>query len=326
MNGERGMTSPNSDWSLIIHADSAGTKIDVYWVDINAGREGLRLARQVKEWRRRSDLLTIGERIRIVNVNVATPEPMDDPPPPPDVPALAPVPPVETSRTADRREYLRGRVRAVLGHSEPARFALQRLWPAGVPGLKQDGHTWEQLEAIMPAIEKVEKDYSVPFYPEWNDPIEEAKREHPSSFSDRWAKPKRERDDSPEGDAVRLSIQEAMSQHPRRALLTRWVGEAIKGGVDHSIDSSALAHALYEFASVDAEVWPDDDLTVMLDASLRTMGYRGGLSDLGKFNPQHAPLLMSAGFAIAAGTAAILYNDDGTTELLTDVIAQPKYL
>jgi hypothetical protein len=345
------MTSPNTNWALIIHADSSGERIDVYWADLDAGRIGLRLADEVKQWRRRDDLLTIGRRLRI-----ATPsdnpdrcphgepsheqclicegenpesfadatkelEPVPDrtggvegsaAPPPPGL-AEGPSEPVERRSLDARHEYLAGRVRAILGHSDTASKALARAWPEGIPGLKHEGHTWEQLDEIQRAVEQIEKDHSVPFYPEFVDPnIEVAKSEHPSNV---WAKP-REAKATPE---QRNTILDAITAHPRAGLLRRWIGYAINGGIDHSIDTAALAHALTEFANLDESEWPDDDLTVMLDGSLRALGYLNGCDELGKFNPEHAPLLMSAAFAITAGNAYLLFDENEKPVVRTNV-------
>lgn len=335
MNGERGMTSPNPDWALIIHADSADTRVDVYWVDIRAGRLGLALAREVKAWRKRDDLLTIGQRFTVVPPPTGGPvEPVlitepDSPEvfipsAPPDVPGLAPVAPVDGRRLASRHQWLRGRVAAVLGHSDTVGKALQRTWPTGIPGLKHDGHSMDDLDAIQTAVERVEKDHSVPFYPPWDDPdIDEAITHHPS-WSDRWAKPERVTDHhSADAVAGRLSIQQAIMEHPRRLLLTSWVSAAISGGINHNIDTTALAHALFEFATMDEATWPDEALTEMLNASLITLGYRNGLTDLGNFDPPDAPKLMSAAFAISAGNAVLVYGEDGTPTLLTDWVEKP---
>jgi hypothetical protein len=341
MNGDHGMTSPNPDWALIIHADSADTRVDVYWVDIRAGRLGLALAKEVKAWRKRDDLLTLGQRFRVVDAptesgtgvyqDQSTPDPPSGaiagrslpPSPPPEVPPLAPVVPQDDRRVASRHQWLRGRVAAVVGHSDVAAFALQRTWPTGIPGLKQDGHSMDDLDAIQSAVEKVEKDHSVPFYPSWDDPdIEDSIQHHPS-WSDRWAKPETITDHgSADAVAGRLSIQQAIMEHPRRQLLTRWVSEAISGGINHNVDTTALAHALFEFASVDAKEWPDALLTLMLEGCLRTMGYPNGIRDLGNFDPPDAPKLMAAAFAISAGTAALLYDDAGKPFMLTDVISK----
>lgn len=320
MNGVHGMTSPNPDWALIIHANSSGTSVDVYWVDINAGREGLRLAREVKEWRRRDDLLTLGQRLRpVMKISGhldASDQWVDDikslaqsvpVPDGPNVPPLAPVGPPETTREGSRSEHLRGRVGAIRDHGDVASFALQRGWPKGIPGLKQGGHSMDQLDLIEEAIMKVEKEHSLPFHTPWDDPDRPTVVEHHPSFSDKWAKPSvGELPTEPE----RESIQQGLMNHKRSALLRKWVGMAVASGINHDNDTFALAHALFEFASVDEAEWPDDDLTLMLDGSLRAIGYVNGCNDLGRFNPDHAPLLMSAAFAIAAGNAMLLFDEN----------------
>jgi hypothetical protein len=49
----------------------------------------------------------------------------------------------------------------------------------------------------------------------------------------------------------------------------------------------------------------------MLDGTLRAIGYADGLNELGHVVPEHAPLIMSAAFAITAGTAMLLIDVDG---------------
>lgn len=293
------------EWALIIHADSSGDRVDVYWADMNAGRIGLRLAHEVRAWRRRDDLLTIARRFHVVIPDDEPPE--DEPPelPPAAIEERPPEPsraPVEAGRLASRRAYLTGRVRAVLEHSDTAKMALARAWPEGVPGLRHEGQSWDDLDLILDAVEFVEKNHSIPFYPNWEDPaVEESKLTHPSNV---WSQPQESKPTTED----RENIQTGIMNHPRSGLLRRWIGEAITGGINHNFDSAALAHSLFEFASMSEEDWSDDDLTMMLDGSLRAMGYVNGCLDLGKFNPEHAPLLMSAAFAIAAGNAYLLFD------------------
>jgi hypothetical protein len=315
------------DWGLIIHADSAGTRVDVYWVDINAGRIGLALANEVRQWRRRDDLLTMGRQIRITPTFTADdvvgvdrtrwddiePGTYSEPAPESDRPPLAALAPAEASRVQSRREYLTGRVRAVLAHSDVAAKALQIEWPQGIPGLKHEGHTWEQLEAITAAVERVEANHTIPFYGEWNDPSDSGEYEIP--FSDRWAKPS----EAKPTDEDRESIQTALANHPRSGLMRRWISYAITGGIDHTQDSTALAHALFEFGKVPESEWSDDDITTMLHGSLRAIGYDDGVYSLGRFNPEHAPLLMSAAFAIVAGNAYLLFDENNEPIVRTNV-------
>jgi hypothetical protein len=297
---ERHEWEPESvkDWALIIHADSMGTRVDVYWCDLNAGRIGLRLADEVKQWRRRSDLLVIGNRLRIVSPKPVTEtNPEASPASAPDGRREPATEPVEPRRTALRHEYLAGRIRALRAQSEVAAKALQMQWPEGIPGLKHEGHTWEQLDAIEVSVMDIEKRYSIGFYPPFDDPaIEEAKREHPSSQAYSFEIPK------------------------RSALIRQWLSDAIQaGGINARVDQSELANSLREWGNIDETEWPDDDLTTMLDGSMRAIGYENGVLDLGRFDPDHAPLLMSAAFAIVAGNAYLLWDENEKPIVRTNV-------
>lgn len=299
---ERTPFEPESvkDWALIIHADSMGTRIDIYWADLAAGRLGLVLADQVRDWRRRNGLLIQATELRLVEAPALAPEPV----------ALAPEAAVAPRRLAARHEYLRDRVKAIVGHSEPAARALQREWPMGIPGLKNEGHSWQQLDAIDFAIQKVEDQFSMPLPPAFNDPgIEESVRHHPAMAS-------RE----PKPPLTKENIQERINQHPRRELIRQWIQIGIEGGRDHSLDTTQLAHALEEFAGVDESEWSDGDLTMMLDGSLRALGYMKGCRDLGRFKPEHAPLLLTAAFAIAAGNATLLFDENDNPVVRTNIV------
>jgi hypothetical protein len=260
-----------SDWALIIHADSADTRVDVYWVDIESGRLGLELATKVKEWRRRSDLLTVARL------------PVDAPLPP--VPAT--IPP-EAPRPADghgeassearavaRATHLRNRVRAIIDHSEIAGKALQRNWPRGIPGLKNPGHSWEQLDEIQSAIEEIEKDYSVPFGETWIDPMEMSMRNHPSN-----------------GAPI-----------PRaKTLMLSWVNQLT---IDDPAELDEIINVLIHFANLPDE-WSTPDIDLMLLGSIRAIG----ANDLSELTVNHGPMLLSAAFAISAGTAILLFDEN----------------
>lgn len=320
------------DWAVIIHADAELGTCDAYWIDCNAGREGLRLARMVKAWRNRTDLITPATP-PLATLPVSHPDVPDvEEAIPPmieasdygdaaymagaTVPGLAPVRPSEAPGDPRVHEWLRGRVKAIVGHSERAGKALQLAWPLDVPGLKHQGHTAGQLDAIEKAVDRIETDYSIPFGAPKPGMIEESKKAHPS-WSDRWAHP----DGSPTPpDQVEVQRQ-ALNNHPRRALIAHWVELAQDGGVDESIDTYALSNALYEFANLNMLDWPDEELTIMLDGSLRALGYDQGVRDLGRFDPEHAPILMSAAFAITAGNAMLLYDDKDRPVVRT--IAKP---
>ena len=281
------------DWALIVHAVPETDSVEMYWVDLQAGRQGLELAQRVYEWRKRSDLIRPATApLRAVAQPESPPEPPTEPLAlrdtleVPDVPEPGPEPPRSSGWNAldhpepmdiserlylEVRAWLRERVLAVMEHSDVARKALQRKWPEGVPGLKVEGHSLHQLDAIEQVLNRIETDYSLPFPA--NDPrMMDSIKKHPS-WSDRWSKPQ---NDDVATDLERQSIADALSTHPRANLLRSWSAMANQN-LDQSItDRTALAHALYEFASVgeDGE-WSDDDLTVMLDGTLNALGYVG---------------------------------------------------
>lgn len=60
-------------------------------------------------------------------------------------------------------DWLRGRVTYLIEHHPAAANALAAVWPAGVPTLKQGGHSIDQLNLIADACDRVEKDHQIPF-------------------------------------------------------------------------------------------------------------------------------------------------------------------
>ncbi len=298
------------DWALIMHVDAADGRCDVYWVDVNAGREALALAEQVREWRKRTDLITPARAP--LHALPPTDEMVDAiaylaktvPVPDANVPAVAPTTPVEARTdedgTAAVRAWLRGRVDVVRARGGAPTDALLRYWPTDVPGLKHDGHTLAQLDAISEALWRVEKEFSLPFPP--RDPREP--EFIPRDITDRWAKPTG--DDKPADDADVIAFQLAMANHPRKSLVDSWVR-----GVVSDRDNWALVHALYEFAMLSVEDWSDADTTEMLDGTLRALGYADGLGALGDIDPKDAPKIMSAALAIQLGDALLLFDENG---------------
>lgn len=146
-------------WALIVWADSEGSTVEGYWVDLEAGNHGLMLAASVREWRKRTDLLTPGR--------------------PPEAAQCLP----EASYLAGRTDALRERVRAILSASEAAGRELVARWPVGVPTLKSDGLNELQLDAIERAICSVEDQWSMPFIPDYQ-PTERQRDEAEQLISD----------------------------------------------------------------------------------------------------------------------------------------------
>jgi len=292
------------DWALVVHAVPEDATCQLYWVDVQQGRLGLQLAQQVYEWRRQAGGLLSPA---VASLRLA-PEPPTEPQEAPEPEERTETPqeppePIDSATLEQVKEWLRTRVLTIKAHSDDAMNLLARRWPEGVPGLKAEGHTAEQLVAIEAALRLVETEHSVSF-PE---PDPRVIRPPIREWSDRWAKP--EASDPTPSDQVE-ALRDSLIDHPRNALLREWTSAAVLGSVGQpALDRYALVTALSEFARLGPE-WADDHITEMLVGTLNAMGYPGGLADLGRVTPEEAPDIMSAVFAIHAGTAMLMFDDE----------------
>lgn len=310
----------NRDWALVVHVGWEDGTCAMHWVDLEAGRAGIALALDVYAWRRRTDMITPARPpLRIVPSEPPAPTVPDDPITPSNGPTEAgfvAVPDISAhvghghtspDVLALVREWLRERVAAIVAHGDGPTFMLQGVWPDGVAGLKHEGHTEAQLDAIAHAITLVESEWSM----SW------AVRDPRAVASDAWANGRTSATNT-ERDALAQSV----ANHPRKALLEKWsvIGKA---GLDPTItDRLAITHALYEFALVNDD-WSDEDVTEMLDGTLRAIGYENGIDALGKVIPEHAPHVMSAAFALVSGSAVLLYREDGKPVVRTPQSLNP---
>lgn len=260
-----------SDWAIIVHADSAGTRVEIYWVDINAGRLGLELAAKVKEWRRRDDLLTFA-RLPLAPPMAPVASTQVDAS---DRPAGSPTATPPGDRVATKAEHLRGRIKTIIAHSDIAAKALQRDWPQGIPGLKVLNHTWENLYDIENVIQDIESQYSIPFGETWIDPIEQSMHRHPSNGK----------------------------RDPRsKSLMLKWVDQLT---VTDAAEMETMITALMPIANLPEPEWSTDDIEIMLTGCLRAIG----LESLSQLTADVSGYLVSAGFAIAAGNAMLLFDE-----------------
>ena len=74
--------------------------------------------------------------------------------------------PLEQAPSGDRREWLIRRVRWLAENYPDAALTLAARWPDGVPTLKTDGHSPEQLQLIVEAAIFAEAQHKVPFFDE----------------------------------------------------------------------------------------------------------------------------------------------------------------
>lgn len=179
----------NQDWAIIVHVDAADSRVDVYWCDLRAGCEGIALGERVREWRRRGDLITPAKAPLVAVAAPANDEAASRARHPSAQSTVErPVPP---DPLPDVRQWLRGRVGVVRACGTDATNALLRAWPHGVPGLKFDNQSAEQLDMISEALWLVEREYALPFPP--SDP---RTPEHVNRYN----------------------------EHPRQALMDSWIG------------------------------------------------------------------------------------------------------
>lgn len=114
--------------ALIIHLPAGQATCTLHLVDIKAGWQAAQMCKQVRGWRRTSDLAKTFE-----------------------------------STATERAKWLAGRV-ATMKEGYPA--ALEELaarWPAGVPTFKQSGHTDDDLLVLSLLISDVEARHQVEF-------------------------------------------------------------------------------------------------------------------------------------------------------------------
>lgn len=271
----------NTQWGLVMHVEPDTSRCDVYWVDLEAGREGLALAEEVRAWRRRTDLLTLGkaptERMSEALSKLRAAHPSNGTERPPQAALTAP-------ELAAVHVWLRERVEAIKARGERAVGLLVRTWPVEVPGLKYDTHTAEELDAISRALDKVETEFSMPFV--GGDPRERM-----------WNDP----------------------DHPRAALIRGWMARV--GTQVSLHEWWTIGKALSEFAMLlhEDELWAECDVDEMLDGSIRAMGLEGGIEDLGKLRGTHAGGILERGKALVAGRALVEFVDNKPVVLVIHI-------
>lgn len=126
----------DQDVAVVAHVPAGEGRATLHWVDIARGRRGLALALELRDWRyRQRELMEAWQP-------AATPD-----------------------ATNERRAGFRARIQALAFHPG-ALDQLVRLWPAGIPTLRQsDDHSPAQLDAIDDVLSRVEADHRAPFGP-----------------------------------------------------------------------------------------------------------------------------------------------------------------
>lgn len=134
------MPDINREVGVVFHLPAGEARCELYWVDLKAGAEGLRLALDVRSWRKRNDIhqrFVEGEIIQL-----PTAKPAD-----------------ESIDIDARREWVTARI---LHLPADARLLLKAVWPDDVPKIGEC--TNSQLDLVCEVICDIETSQDIPFF------------------------------------------------------------------------------------------------------------------------------------------------------------------
>ena len=147
-------------WGVLVHLPAGQARCELSWADLDIGREGAQIVRQVRAWRNRKDfhqpfLLPDSDMHGVLAAVIDEEEeggvdPLDPPPETTDEWMSLMIP------------YCQRRIDAIGQHSE-ARGLLLRRWPEGVPPLRAGGQTPPQMTEILDLLDTIEAAFSLPF-------------------------------------------------------------------------------------------------------------------------------------------------------------------
>lgn len=156
----------------------------------------------------------------------------------------------DTPEPADR-DHLRARIAELMADGHEA--VVRQRWPQGVPPLSQDGHTGDQLAAILTAVRHAEADVGATFHPDDNvAPTEPAPRPTPPTVE-----PPDEGGMASEGDVA--ALERAFQALPADALAAikaiaeeaKAAGRHISVALDPTVRRWSIARALVRWAASD---------------------------------------------------------------------------
>lgn len=157
-----------TDVALLVHMPAGTATCELHWVDLQVGREGARIVRDVRRWRRRDDFIqpfryppsdeeaVLATPMEVVMLGSFVPY---EPEIPDEIGCEAWV----EAMSAWAQERIN-----TIGLAAEPRTLLLRRWPEGVPTLRQGGITAAQLSAVLDLLDAIEGAFSLPFPP--NDP------------------------------------------------------------------------------------------------------------------------------------------------------------
>ena len=164
-----------TDWGLLVHLPAGTATCTFLWTDLEIGRQGARLVREVRAWRKRDDFTVpfTFPQSDMVAVLDSTLHDLEH-----DVLESA----ESDDWVVDMSAWAQARINVIGRHPESRQMLLRR-WPAGIPSLRDNEPTSGQLTTILNLLDAIEAAYSLPF-PE-GDPRVEWNRGLHSSEVDR---------------------------------------------------------------------------------------------------------------------------------------------
>jgi hypothetical protein len=155
-----------TDIALLVHMPAGTASCSFHWLDMQVGREGAAIVRDVRRWRKRDDF-TVPFQFPPSDETAVLATPMEQlafgdfvehEPEIPDEVAY------EAWVTA-MSEFAQSRINVIGGIPE-ARAHLLRKWPKATPTIRQGGITAAQLSAVLALLDAIEGAFSLPFPPD----------------------------------------------------------------------------------------------------------------------------------------------------------------
>lgn len=144
------------DWGLLVHLPVGEARCDLHWADLQTGRIGAALVRDVRRWRKREDytfpfLYPTSDVAAVLSSPIFE---LETAPPPenPDQWLEAMLP------------WTQERINEIGRHPD-ARALLLRRWPADVPPLRAGGVSPDQLARVLDVVDAIESAFSLPWPP-----------------------------------------------------------------------------------------------------------------------------------------------------------------
>lgn len=288
----------------IIHIPANQGRCDIYEVDMLDAMEAARLARTVKQWQKRTDL------VRPLN---PAPKARKKAEKPAEKPSEALVSVVNL----ERNEWLRGRLQPVM---EACKAELVALWPDGVLTPSKAEH-WTDLEIdrIVEIIATLEREHELGFYP--LDPT--APKLDLPEFS--FMQPKID-EGGIEDDMIVIGVKHRLAglSPANLAFVENLIADAKRNNTPISLKKKTVRQIriLDAIITLSHLHGGDDEDTALIRTIVETI--RTPLPDLplghivGTFTIQEAERLEKLAQKVHSGDAVININDDGTITFKED--------